>query len=149
MPKQNDVCMWYYKDTTNRFEPYHCKSRIAIYNEDKQKWFDTFWSGADNFAFPDGDECIETKYLGNLDDYRACSHYEFDYYDSKDCLDITHKNMSRGGFYIRKDAVKSVDKIRKVLERQLEDAEYKKRSADYEIERIKEKLQNVTPDTWI
>ena len=149
MPKQNDVCEWYYKDTNKKSEPYWCKSCIAIYNEEKQKWVDTYWSGCDNFGFPDNDPSIEINYLGNLDDYRACKSYDFDYYDLKDCLDITHKNMSRGGFYVRKDAVKSMDKIRKVLERQLEDAEYKKRSAEWDIERIKQKLQNVTPDTWI
>lgn len=143
--KDNDVCRWQYKNTGGMFEPYWCKSQIAVFKAGT--WFDTFWSNElDRFPLPAKN--IEIRYLGNLDDFKPCKSYDFDYYDDKDCLDLSHSNNS-GQYYARKDAVKSVDKIRAVLENNLRDAESKKQNAEYEIQRIKEKLENVTPDTWI
>lgn len=143
--KDNDVCRWSYKDTTGSSVPYWCRSQIAVFKAGT--WFDTYWSSnPDRKGLPV--ENIEIRYLGNLDDFKPCKSYDFDYYDDKDCLNLSHRNNS-GEYYIRKDAVKSVDKIRAVLENNLWNAESKKQNAEYEIQRIKEKLENVTPDTWI
>ena len=149
MPKHNDVCRWNYKDTDGLFEPYWCKSRIAIYDEDLQRWFDTFWgSVSERFSFGDDNIKFEKHILGNLNDYKPCKIYDFDYYDEKDLLNLSHSNKS-GLYYLRIGAVKSVDKIKAVLQVNLEKAEAKKQSLEYEIKRIKEKLQDVTPNTWI
>jgi hypothetical protein len=143
--KENDVCRWSYKDTTGKFEPYWCKSKIAVFKGDC--WRDTFWSSsADNAVLPENE--VEIEYLGNLDDYKSCNRYDFDYYADKDCLNLSHSNNS-GQYYIRKDAAKSVDKIRVTLLRELCKAEEKKQSAEWDIQRITEKLKNVTPDAWI
>lgn len=148
MPKHNDVCRWKYKDTKGNFA-YWCKSKIAIYNAKKQRWFDTYWgSTSDRFSFCDADSAFEKNIVANLDEYEKCSSYDLDYYDETDTLNLSHAN-NRGVYYLRIGAVKSVDKIRSALQSQLEEAQAKKLSAEYEIERISKKLENVTLDTWI
>jgi hypothetical protein len=145
MPKKNDVCKWSFKKSVSYLD-YWCKSQIAIY--DGEKWKDTYWgfdSTSNATVYPDR---VEMQHLGNLDDYTACHEYDFDYYADSDCLNISHANLSRG-HYLRKDAVKSVEKIRKVLESHLKSEESKMRQAQLRIESIKNKLSNVTVDSWI
>ena len=145
MPKKNDVCKWSFKKSSSGLD-YWCKSQIAIY--DGEEWKDTY-CGSDSTnnatVYPDR---VEMQHLGNLDDFIACHEDDFDYYADSDCLDISHANLSKG-HYIRKDAVKSVEKIRKVLESHLESEESKMRQAQLRVESIKYKLSNVTVNTWI
>lgn len=149
MPKHNDICRWSYKDTKGMLDPYWCKSRIAIYNTDKKRWFDSYWgSSSVRFSFTDDDVNFEKTIIANLDEYDTCDRDEFDYYDEKDTLDLSHSNNNRL-YYLRIGAVKSVEKIKSVLQANLEKAEGEMSSMKYRIERLKEKLQNVTSDTWI
>lgn len=144
--KDGDVIRWSYKSTAGMFEPYWCKSQFAIFKNGEFR--DTYW-----YSLPDQHililDHIEFRYLGNINDYRLTpGSYELDYYDDADILNLSHSNSARE-FYVKKDAKKSVQKIRRKLEEELK----KKRSSidalNYDIESIKKKLENVTENTWI
>lgn len=82
-------------------------------------------------------------YLGNLDDYQEVrTTDEFKYYNKEDTLDILHANHSGdwGRFFIKKDAVKSKDKIKQELVKRLEDLEYQSQSIQRDIVRTNQKL---------
>ena len=156
--KNNDVVRWGYtdkrlkevRDGNNGGTTYWCNSRIAIFNEDKGIFHDTYWSGSGGKVFsPDlvGVD-YEVKLIANMGDLTSCNKADFNQYDDSDCVDLSHPNMSRGGFYIRSGATKSVDKIKKAIEAHIE---YYQKEADYalrEVSRLKESLINVTSETY-
>lgn len=142
---EGDLIRWWYRDTKGMFEPYWCKSQFAIY--ENSRFRDTYWhSNSDRWCLPLKD--CEWEYLGNLNSFRIVSPYELAYYDEADRLDISHPN-AQGMTYVRKSAKKSVGAISQALKQQLDEAQAKLRSAQWEIERIEEKLQNVTTETYL
>lgn len=112
-----DVYTWSYKNVENMFEPYHCRSCIGIVRGLSLE--DTFWGDSDyknTFSQSDCFKLLDLVYLGNINDYIPCAGYERSWYDDKDLLDLSHSNC-KDQFYRKKDAVKSKEKMLKVLKR--------------------------------
>lgn len=149
--KVNDVFRWSYKDTTGKFEPYHCKSRIMIF--DGEILFDTFWGNRpyDNHWFSPNkvEVLLEYEYLGNLDEFEPCSESEQAMYDDKDFMNLNHSNSSRNNYYLRKGATKSLEKMKKVLKRNILDVEAVYRSAKWDYERELKALEELTEDSYV
>lgn len=147
----NDVFRWYYKDTTGRFEPYHCKSRIMIFNGDI--FFDTFWGNVPHrntwFTQDEADNLLELQYLGNLDEFESCREHDQAMYDDKDFMNLNHSNSSRDNYYLRKGATKSLDKMKKVLKRNILDVESVYQSAKWDYERELRALEELTVDSYV
>ena len=149
--KKNDVFRWYYKDTSDRFEPYHCKSRIMMYNG--EIFYDTFWGNQAHrntwFTPEEVDTLLELQHLGNLDEFEGCSQYEQAMYDDKDFMNLNHSNSSRDNYYLRKGATKSLDKMKKVLKRNILDVESVYQNAKWDYERELKALEELTVDSYV
>lgn len=145
--KVGDYFRWYYKDTKGMFEPYHCKSNLCKFTDKFQKsgeLRDLFWSMGDdsNYGHLKLDN-LELTFLGNINDYVEIREYEMAYYDDSDLMDISHSNHSKncgGVFFVRKNAVHSKSKIKESIDRKLEDAKYKLKSAQHDIDYLQKKL---------
>ena len=145
--KDQDVYIWSYKSTEGMFEPYHCKSRIGIFSESNNALRDTFWGNLGNngkwFSLEECKDLIDLKYLGNLNDYTPARETDQAMYDDKDFLNLNHSNRSKGNCYVRKGAVKSKEKMVKIIKR---NARQKKREYEWakmEYERELEMLNNI------
>ena len=106
---------------------------------------DLFWSmGQSSQSKRLDTNKVNLVYLGNLDDYQEVrTTDEFRYYNKEDTLNILHANHSGNWgkcFFIKKDAVKSKDKIKQELVKRLEDLEYQAQSIQRDIARANEKL---------
>ncbi len=144
----NDVFSWKYtnKDGIKDYA-YWCKSQICIYKDGV--FTDTYWGNSnDNKIFTEKD--IDTKItltlLGNFNDYRKAQLFERAWYLDKDCMNLNHANSSRDNFYIRKDAVKNLDKMKRVLKRKLRNLENDIEYAQSELRRAKKELEEMTID---
>lgn len=138
--KEGDVFRWRWSDremdTDRRKEEmragvlYWCCSRICIADSCGKLW-DTFWSirrNCDN-RLVDPNKC-ELVFLGNLNDFDEAREPELNYYSDSDIMNISHSNMSRGGFYVRKGAKRDAGKVREIICRRID-------SRKAEIEQIK------------
>jgi hypothetical protein len=141
--KEGDYFKWYYKTTKGMLEPYWCKSRMCKYNS-RGEMKDLFWSMGDSYDH--GclalDE-VSLTFLGNINDYYETTEHDMKYYDDRDLLDISHSNHSKnwgGVFFVRRDAVYSKVKIKEMLDKEMEEAQYKKISAQRDIERLDSKI---------
>ena len=79
---------------------------------------------------------------------RPCEKYEFNHYNDKDCV-ISHPNMMSGGFYIKKNAKKSLSKKRKVIKKHIEHYKWKINSCQQDIKRLEDDLKNLTEDSYV
>jgi len=155
-PKIGDIFRWSWnKATLKEREPenksgtmYWCCSRICIFREDNMFW-DTYWGGNDyshdkRFSIKDANTMLDLKFIGNFADLKKADKSERAYYEDRDCVDISHAKSSRENFYIRKDAKKSLDKMRRVMKRKLaklqRDADYAQQEAD----RIREEIDTLS-----
>lgn len=142
--KDQDVYRWSYKSTEGMFEPYHCKSGIGIFSESNNALRDTFWGNLGSngrwFSAEECEDLIDLKYLGNLDEYTPARETDQAMYDDKDFLNFNHSNSSRGNCYIRKGAVKSKEKMYKIIKRNAAklkaDYEYARKAYQWEIDKL-------------
>ena len=145
--KENDIYKWSWKDehllSKNYGDAYWCCARLAkVINGDLM---DLFWSMGESSQSKRLDtNKVNLVYLGNLDDYQEVrTTDEFKYYNKEDTLNISHANYSDYWgrcFFIKKDAVKSKDKIKQELVKRLEDLEYQSRNIQRDIAIANEKL---------
>ena len=145
--KENDINKWSWKDehlpSKNYGDAYWCCARLAkVINGDLM---DLFWSMGESSQSRKLDiNKVDLMYLGNLDDYQEVrTTDEFKYYNKEDTLNISHANHSGNWgkcFFIKKDAVKSKDKIKQELVKRLEDLEYQAQSIQRDIVRTNQKL---------
>ena len=145
--EENDIYEWSWKDehfpSKNYGDAYWCCARLAkVINGDLM---DLFWSMGESSQSRKLDiNKVDLMYLGNLDDYQEVrTTDEFRYYKQEDTLNISHTNHSGNFgkcFFIKKDAVKSKDKIKQELVKRLEDLEYQSQSIQRDIVRTNQKL---------
>jgi hypothetical protein len=151
--KKNDMFSWHWTDKklktlndgNNGGTTYWCCSCYCIF--DGKRYIDTYWSTGDNKVLDKKD--IKLKFLFNLNNVIPCSKYDFKYYKSSDCYDISHSNMMRGSFYLRKGAKRSISVMKKYLRIKINDLkhdiEYKQRQLECE----KEKYKNLSIKDFI
>lgn len=130
--KDGDIVIWSYSDSklkTMDLERqagtlYWCNSQIAIF---KSGFFiDTYWglSGeCKKISFEEIGKNIDVKYIANMSDLDNKQESERAYYADRDCVNLNHANNTRGNFYIRKGAKKSLDKMRKIALRDIKNLE--------------------------
>ena len=145
--KENDIFKWSWKDehspSKNYSDAYWCCARLA--KVIKGDLMDLFWFMGESSQSRKLDiNKVDLMYLGNLEDYQEVrTTDEFKYYNKEDTLNISHANHSGNlgkCFFIKKNAVKSKDKIKQELVKRLEDLEYQARSIQRDIVRANEKL---------
>ncbi|MCK4841455.1 MAG: hypothetical protein KAT04_06180 [Methylococcales bacterium] len=154
-PKEGDLFTWSYNcEYSEKYKLsldtlYWCKSQIFIFKNGK--FTDTYWCGstAKTFTIAQAKEQLDTIFLANINDLDKSDEAKRAYYLDSDFVDISHKNMARGGFYIKKGAKKSLAKMRTILERDLmakkQELEYLKNS----IIRQQETINTLTLETII
>jgi len=150
--KDGDIFRWRYNEKTLKTPHmlnsascgtlYWCCSNIGIWRN--QLLSDTYWGGGGGRCFTAQeikDKLILT-FIANINDLEPCQPSTFDKYDDEDCVNISHGNMTRGGFYIRKGAKESTRKQIQVLEHDIADhdrrADYHKRHSEYLREQLAE-----------
>jgi hypothetical protein len=142
-PKAGDIFRWSWNDAElkkredqNRVGTlYWCCSRICVFQDGE--FVDTYWgeSGSNrSFTVEKANDQICLEYIANFDDLTEADKNSRAYYKDSDCIDISHPNKSRGGFYLRKGAEKSLEKMRVVMARILKkyerDAEHARQRAE-------------------
>ena len=157
--KDGDIFSWRYnKETLRRLNDgnnggttYWCMSQIGIWNESAGKLFDTFWNSDRKwFSAEDIKQRLELTFVANINDLVAVpGKYAFNNYDKCDCVDISHSNMSKSGFYIKKGAKPSIEKKRRVLQAHIDHHEYKIKSHTADAARLRKDLENVTEVSFV
>ncbi|QHZ59846.1 hypothetical protein HWD03_gp115 [Alteromonas phage vB_AmeM_PT11-V22] len=127
---------------------YWCRSRIGIVNEDHL--VDTYWSNSSNNEFFSKEKALDMldlTYVGNMSDLIKADPRQRAYYLDEDCVDLNHPNSSSGNFYVRKGAKKNLNKMKRVLQREIRD---KERSIEHVLSQIKNSkalLEELTEDS--
>lgn len=152
--KVNDVYRFRYneEEVKARFEPYWCfDGQLYVWlNEYDGKLYliDTYWDylGSE----PHGDSKCFTleklleqgtlEFICNLDDVEKCSEHEALYYDDTDVFNLSRQKRCYREFYKRKDAEKSITKIKDILMEDIEYIESKISSLEGDLRWTKEKL---------
>lgn len=154
--KNGDIYRWAWNDSEygkrqheiSSGTMYWCCSRIGIVDGDYI--VDTYWgySGSNKiFSKEKALEMLELTYVGNMNDLIEADPKQRAYYLDEDCVDLSHPNSSRGNFYIRKGAKKNLDKMKRVLQREIRD---KESSIEYVLSQIKNSkalLEELTEDS--
>lgn len=135
--RDGDIYFWSWKDTANRFMPYHCRSQIAIVRDGQL--VDTFWyDGHDNSVLRL--DQIDLVYKGNEAELVKIDRWEVPYYEPSDIVDMSHSNNSGAPVYRQPDAKRSQARIIEHLEYKRDKCESQIRSAQDDISRISEAL---------
>ena len=142
--KKGNVFRWSYTaeylSNPEMHYPYHCKSQIAIVQDDGSVE-DTYWC-SDNYTLPL--DLVELQFEGNLYDFSKCK-YSNDFYDyeEEDIMNLTHANSHGVLFFIRKGAKKSKKIISDRIENEIKEV---KQSIDYNqrnLIRLEKELDNI------
>ena len=157
--KLNDIYRWSYNSVkyaqlkTAWNDIYWATSQICICKQDVEGNLyleDTYWYCGDNKRLEPED--VDLEYLGNFEELdkftgKTC------HYNSKDLVDINHRNNPSGNTYIKKGAKKCIETIRAHIKRQIEEKEYRAKSAAEDVIRYKEVLENLSEENldkvWI
>ena len=148
--RDGDLFRWCYKqhvvDKNNESLKagtlYWCCSRVAIYKNGKI--CDTYWSmGCEgrSWTIEDAEQDLNLTLLANIEDIEITEHPQ--YYNPKDVVDISHKNLSRGGVYILKGAKRSKSQMIALINKKIDDEIYSVDRAKREVEFLKKKLIDI------
>ena len=149
--KEGDIYFWEYSSeyieariySNGLSTLYWCCSQIATVRDGKL--LDTYWCSGDNSKDVGNlleKGCVKEEnltYVGNFSGLRKAQPYERAHYLDEDCINLNHANSSSGNFYIKKDAKKSLEKMKKVLHR-------KKQHISNEIRYLERQLGEVSRD---
>ena len=151
--KEGDVFSWWYKEVDHNISTqYWCCSRTGVVASNGLM-YDTFWGIGINangryFTQEDLESKIDVTFLANLNDYELCTKGDQCYYNDEDLLNLSNSNNG-GIYYLRKGASKSLDKMGKILKRNVKDAEQKLESAQNALDWEKRALEELNIDSYI
>lgn len=155
---ENDVFSFRYNEAElkARFSPHHCFDGqfIVKVNSKGEKYFvDTYWASKyDGFtAYQDVksrtiDEALsqgELTFRCNLNDVEEIKEWEKEYYDDEDIFNLSYQHSCYSYFVKKKGAVKSQAKMLQSIKTKIEEAEYKKQSAERDIVRHNDTLKKI------
>jgi hypothetical protein len=156
--KENNVYLFRYNEAElkARFSPYHCfdGQLVVKVNSKGEKYFvDTYWASKyDGFVSSQGvesktiDEALsqgELTFVCNLNDVEEIKECERKYYDDEDIFDLSYQHHCYSYFVKRKGAVRSQAKMLQSIKTKIEEAEYKKQSAERDIVKFNEILKKI------
>ena len=150
--KEGDVFSWWYKEVDhNSSTQYWCCSQTGIV-QSNGRLYDTYWGYGINdgrsFSLNSVGEKIEVKFVANLNEYNLCRKEDQCFYNDEDFLNLSNSN-NYGVYYLREGAVKSLDKMRKILQRNIKDVERELEIARQNLEWEKQKLEGLTVDSYV
>ena len=162
--KNGDIVRWSY--TSEKIDKmggrdlttYWRSSQIAIYNDGR--FVDTYWhSSSSNKSFSEDElsispevvssEIYHVDFIANIDDLIECRKTEFSYYENSDCVNISHPNNTRSGFYIRKNSTKSLEKMRHVITAHIGHYTSLEDNAKRQVEILEKDLENLTIESFL
>ena len=160
--KLNDIYRWSYTDEkmaeslkfwSQSYLVYWATSRICIckQNADGSLYLEDTWSPCgDNKRLEPSDVILE--YLGNFDELDKFTG-DINHFNPSDIVDISHSNLFGNHIYIKKGAKKCLETVRAHIKREIEEKEYKAKSAAEDVIRYKKVLDELTEDNldkvWI
>ena len=158
--KEGDIYFWEFSKEYILGNPtkadagtlYWCCSRIATVRDGKL--LDTYWYSGDNkdvghFLEKGFVKQKNLRYVGNFSELRKVQPYERAYYLDEDCIDLNHANNSSGNFYIKKDAKKSLEKMKKVLHRKKQHISNEVRYLERQLGAISRDLDTLSEESYI
>lgn len=105
---------------------------------------DTYWT-SDNRCFT-LEEALRKgvlEFVCNLDDVEECKEDPYNYYDDEDIFNLSYQHGCYKKIMVRKDAKKSKEKMKEVLEYKIAEAERQLKSVQYDIDIHKNKLKEL------
>ncbi len=141
--KEGDVYKWYYKNDAeyrrnNSSTAYWCMDNKCIVRSGEL--VDTYWDGVDltrlssNSNFLDTDK-VDLEFICNVNDVEFIQKWQIEDYDV--VYNLSHQKGCYPCYAIDKGAQISKKALRTKYSKLLEQAEYQKRSAEWDIERYK------------
>jgi len=148
-PQEGDLFRWSFNDKEYKKREhkvkagtlYWCMSRIFRFNG--EHFVDTYWQGTENrsWTLDAASKELDLTFLANERDLIKTRKPE--YYDSKDIINLNHPNSTRDNVYVKKLAKLSGKAMLMEAERKLEDAIFERRQAVRDIDRYKEKINEI------
>ena len=154
----NDVFSFRYneEEARKRFEPYHCfDGQFIVKQRENGELYlmDTYWASKyDGFrhrsdckwkTIEDAQKQGELTFRCNLDEVEEIREHELQYYDDEDLFNLSYQHDCYEFYVKRKGAERSIDKMLQSIKHKIEDAEYRKKSAEWDIERYTETLAKI------
>lgn len=112
---EGDIFSWRYTEPAEagirkvRHDPYHCKSRVAIFRNGRLQ--DTYWSGLSNDGVLDTDRVVLT-FLGNPSAMQKINEWERVFYRYEDLVDMRHSNSTGAPVYVKLGAKRDAAAMR-------------------------------------
>lgn len=143
--KEGDVYKWYYKNDAeyrrnNSSTAYWCMDNQCIVRNGSL--IDTYWLYMDKERIVESSSCyrvdvdkVDISFVCNLKDVRFIDKWQIDDYDK--IYDLSRQKRCYPLYAVDKGAQVSNEALRTKYSKLLEQAEYQKRSAEYDIERYK------------
>lgn len=148
--KLNDYYTFRYNEieTKRIFEPYHCFDGKLIVKENHKKELilvDTYWLSSDNRTFTLERALNEgtLEFVCNLDDIEEIKQYELIYYADEDLFNLSYQHGCYKRYAKRKGALRSREKMLRIIKERISEAEYKLRSAQSSIEQLNKVYKEV------
>jgi hypothetical protein len=156
--QEGDIFRWKYnKETLKGMQSsidagtlYWCVSQIAVFRSGFL--VDTYWRTNSEYLRFDQESiegALELEYLGNFHDLEKIPDRIEHYYSASDVVNLNHPNSSRDNVYIKKGSKKNLEKMKALLQCDIEQAEEKLQYYSREIERLKYLQDNITVDDYI
>ena len=159
--REGDIFYWSWNDRKLNTEAcklqlqagtlYWCCSMIGVVENDIL--VDTYWHEGSNHnkCFPKEyvEDNIDVTFITNKEDIVKADPCERAYYLDEDCINLNHPNSSSGNFYIRKGAKKNLDKMKRVVQR---DITRMRKEIEYELRQIERRellLQGLTEEDML
>ena len=146
--KKYDIFTWSFTDEylkAHKNETYWCKSRTAIFDGTHLR--DTFLQITDHSILNECD--VELTFIANFDDLVEAEPSERAYYLDSDCVELNHGSSPRSKFYLRKGAVKNIEKMKRILSREKKRIARSIENELNNIKRLEKELLNVSIDSYI
>lgn len=147
--KANDVFSFRYnaEELKKRFEPYHCFDGTLVVKDCNGETLlvDTYWSGAEGkwLTIKQAQEQGDLAFLCNLDEMQEIKEYETVYYNDEDVVILRIHAGHRNRFLIKTGTGRSKSKMLDSIKVKIEEEEYKIKSAESSIRRLKETLTKI------
>jgi hypothetical protein len=140
---EGDIYFWRYLDEDGRggvgpYGCYHCWSQKAVFRDGRL--FDTYWGDSSKVVNPD---VVELTLKGNLADLTEISHYQAEFYNPRDIVDMRHANNSRGPVYRRNGASRCVKTIRDHLDGKISEAQSEIRMAQSRLDHYANQAEKI------